>query len=289
MPPPLVEAAGISGSVVITAEDLRALTGEARLSLTVSDALLAAEAEALSERMTHHVLWTRVGVQHDSRSPQKVQAWREAVARWAGEGSSLFGPQRNSWNHEQESYSSAMHHLLLSVPEDDDEVNGRLRNLCYELNMGCDFRYKEPEILTEALGKLGSLLQVIEMLCRNAENRPVPKGSPVNFGHRSLFRSLLESYERLYAPAEFKVSARQVPKASPDPRRSYPGGPALTWCKSLLSLCPQRLRDVPYNDLVPELQELAEWAKRSDAVAERIREAKKDHDKVARLQREKSI
>lgn len=261
----------MGANVAFTADDVPRLAALAGVSLT-ADVSCDDAARALGGALNRYTLNVRLGEQRRERLG--AAEWGQAVARWAREGKKLFGADTEDVSAQRKASLSAGVALMSGLRGADDPTEDEAINLAFEAGV-----FKTSQELAEARGgfwynsvveRLQPTLVLLERLGERARDDKTT-GRPAEYEKRELFGRLEAIYERIHAPARFRVSNPRVPGSHSSQRSRAPQGAALAWCRAVFALAPDRIKGFVGPDEMPEIKRLAKWAERPDAVAEYIR------------------
>ena len=275
----------MSARVSLTIQDVQSLASAAGLDLAADCGPIPEVTQELSGLVSNYVFSMRLSAQRHVR--RGTEQWAQAVSRWAGEGTVLFGVETDDWTRRGSTAVSAAYHLSRGWPDLDKTESARLQAELHLIGLGeKDQDHGDFEIIVNLIERLGSTLCILIHLGQNATDDPINRGRPENFDQKELFINLGKFYERVHAPATFSVSGRGSNTVSIIERAWRPHGAALTWCQALFALCPRRVAG-HVADSLPEITDLAKWAEQSDAVADRIRRTRQHLKLLATRKREK--
>jgi hypothetical protein len=241
VPPPPIAASSVAGGVRLTSDDVKALAADIGLNIVIGSDQLEAHTTSIHGALHDYVLWSR-GDEVGSPASQ-VEAWAQSMSRWAEEGIVLFGGNTGegspAWG-DQTAIRSILSYLPRAWPMQESEDESERND------------WKRLETLMRMLA---------------------PQAKPANIPNYRLMRDLLVGL--LHGLGVLAVLA---------PRESEPAGPALNWTRALFQLMAGRAGELrppparppaptPEIDQLLEFGELARWAMKTDALAERIKES----------------
>ena len=264
--PPADGSASVDGGVRFTPDDLNMFAHEARLPMT---GITVGVLEKLDEVVDFYVLSTRM--QKTSTEKANAPGWGKELALWAGSGRMLLGDIEPSVVY----LAQAMTHLCSAFPHLKAHEERTFSRNCY-MAVGLDFidnRHLEQtkvSVINSLLDKTAHALRSIEILGEKVQVPDIKKGKQTDYARLKLIRGLKDIFLLLFPATPFSVVTRKKEKHPLNERGAYPGGPAVHWCRAVLTTAADRVVK-PSAASLPEVSELKEWAARPDALPKVIR------------------
>ena len=278
MPPPAVRAAVLRQTSSITETDLADLAREADLRLIDGAVPRSTLAKEVTEALRNYALAHRMD--RASARSGEVEKWAAAMHRWASEGLHLLGgtlddnatavnveywlphsivAQRFSEAWEPSGAPIHLIHSLLhgTAHYSDSTTTPRSGPNLHDVVHRSAAAIELFLILTSSLKERAASLSEERAAADHRERRPA------EYAHLELFRALAGLYKKLHG-REATVVRAPARTTSHTKHEQLPGGPALTWLRGLFTRVAVRADD-------PVISTLANWAQRTDAMAEVLR------------------
>lgn len=266
MPPPPRRAATATPTPSVREGDLADLAREVGLELVAGATSHSSLAHETTEALHNYALLHRMD--HAAAGAGEVKRWAAALQQWAADGLVLLGGTLDG-NMKAEGFplphSVPAGHLADAWPASDVDFH-----LEYLLHMATGRRFS-PEERGDSPGEhdlvhcSAAALELLKILAASLEQRAasMPRVTrPTEHARDELLRALRDLFERLH---EREVTVVRAAVRDPgNGRDQLPGGPALAWFRGLFSLVAGRGDD-------PVMAALAEWAQKTDALADALR------------------
>jgi hypothetical protein len=268
--PPADGSVSSYGRVKFTVADVEVFAAAIELPIEGDP---AAAADELGEAIDWYV--TDARIQRTNSEQATAPEWGDAVAEWAAKGRILLGDRDGLTDLPRA--SAYLCSALSSVGLPSEVALLRYVLIAREQQFFNSTEYKSggqrptrEETLSILLEETAWALRALEILGKRVKAAGVRKGKQVDRARLSLVMEIARVFVQLFPKTPFNVRTRVKSTALLTERRAFSDGPALRWCRTLLTMAPDRFL-TKKGELPSELVELRRWAAKPDGLSKVIR------------------
>lgn len=263
--PPADGAATSSGDVCFTVADIQNFADCTGLPLIGNG---AAVADILNRSVAWYVVVARMQAMQSERA--SASEWGVAVAEWASMGRRLLGDKSQTPHCRR----ASVHLCSASQPAGSREEALLANNVLMATGMcppnspyhdDCTPSHIPAEIVGRIIEQLAYTLRALELMGPNIRHSDAQKKKQFDYARLGLIRSFGIAFKEAFPGASFSVITRQKMVKNSNERGVVPDGPAVKWCRAVLTTAPERMI-LHGVELMHEVSALKDWAARTDAL-----------------------
>ena len=264
--PPADGSATVEGGIRFTIEDVEMFARQAGLPTEGATIKTAGD---LAELIDVYIL--RARIQRTNSNRATAPEWGAEFARWATRGRELLEDDQPHIVH----LNRAITHLCNATPITDKQLRAVFDQSFFAVT-GSHFgnaiepAWTKASVIALLLEKTAYALRVIQILGERVQSPSATKGKQIDYAHLYLVKGIGNVFVQLFPDTPFNVVTRKKKQHGVNERGAYPDGPAVLWCRAVLTTAAERVVRHPADPLL-EMSDLSKWAAKPDALPKIIR------------------